>query len=87
MNPRLLLLLAVAAVLAALLAIRASTRAPVPGGIGGPNLNNNDNGSDPWRELKQRWLPGESPPKEPELDIQVEVNTSSGKNRLDYYSN
>ena len=30
-------------------------------------------------------LPGEEPPDDPELDVRVEVNITSGKNRLDYY--
>ncbi len=35
--------------------------------------------------LGQRPLAGEEPPEKPELQIQVEVNTTSGKNRLDFW--
>ncbi len=82
MSSRFWILIAVAVILALLAAWKFSSP-PAP-----------ENGSDFVGEpidpetnklLSQRDLPGIEPPEEPEVDIQVEVNTSSGKNRLDYY--
>lgn len=37
------------------------------------------------QSLMERELPGEDPPTPAEIDVRVEVDTSSGKNRLVYY--
>ena len=88
MKPRLLILLALVVVLAVLFARRVSTPTLVEGDVSEVAT---DEGNDLERirlmqtSLDKRPLPGEEPPEEPELDVQVEVNTAIGKNRLDYY--
>jgi hypothetical protein len=89
MNPRLLILLALAVVLAVVLAKKV-TSPPPPEGDGREVIDNqNKNGIDPPDPTQEllwtRYLAGEEPPEEPELSIRVEVNTSSGKNQLDFY--
>jgi hypothetical protein len=89
MNPRLLILLALAVVLAVVLAKKVTSPPSPEGDSRAVTENQSDNTndpSDPTHELLwKRDLPGEEPPVEPELSIRVEVNTSSGKNQLDFY--
>ena len=88
MKPRLIILLGVAVVLVVLLAMKFSS--PEPSETEAEDIVSLE-GDDleairlTQTALSQRPLPGEAPEEEPELDIRVEVNTSGGKNRLDYY--
>ena len=80
MNARILLLLVLAAGLAAFLAMRSS--AP-PKQVVEPPINGNDNGGS-----LLLWTlegSGETPDTPPEFDIQLEVDTSGGKNGLVFF--
>ena len=88
MSPRLVILLAVAVVLA--IGVAYKINRPVPEAIEEPDSElDADEDLESLREkqktLRERDLPGSEPPEEPDLSIQVEVNTQSGKNRLVFY--
>ena len=89
MNPRLLILLVLAVVLAVVLAKKVSNPPP-PVETDEANeefMSDEDEARvrETQKMLSQRPLPGEEPPVPPELDIQVAVNQTSGKNRLDFW--
>lgn len=89
MNPRLLILFALAGGLAVFLAVKASS--PKSAEVDDADFLQSVDGLDgPLNPITQvllwrRDLPGEEPPEEPELDIQVEVDQVSGKNRLNFW--
>lgn len=89
MNPRLLILIALAAGLAIFIAMRPD--APAQALPDGPTFETNPEGDaeEVIRTLQtplwDRDLPGEDPPEEPDLYVTVEVDTSEGKNRLVYF--
>lgn len=90
MNPRLLILIALAAGLAIFMAMRPV--APAAQTVTeGPTFESNPEGDsvEETRALQtplwDRELPGEDPPAEPDIEVTVEVDTSNGKNRLVYF--
>lgn len=86
MNPRLLILIALAGVLALYLATRTSAPA-VEAEVFEPVDEDQDLAyiRETQLTLWERHLPGVEPSEPPEFDIQVEVDPSGRKNRLYYY--
>lgn len=88
MNARLLILIVVAGALAVGLALRpnnpkaAGQTKPGFQAPGGKSITRVRQEQEPMRE---RELPGETPPDAPIFHIDVEVDRASGKNRLVYY--
>ncbi|MCH7808054.1 MAG: hypothetical protein IIB60_02410 [Planctomycetes bacterium] len=88
MNPRFVILVLVALALAALAAVKFSNPAQ-PATTTEPGETMTDADRRDLEELQKmlgvRDLPGEEPPEPSDLSIQVEVNQTSGKNRLDFW--
>jgi len=74
MKPRLIILIVMAAGLAAAFAVRSSS----PPKAGEGEKETGDEGKMVW----QFELPGEEPEEEADFDVNVRVDTSTGKNRL-----
>jgi hypothetical protein len=90
MKPRLVILLVVVILLAVVWAVKVSAPRPAVVDEAVTQIEDDANLSEKdYRELgtplSKRPLPGREPPEEPELSVQVDVNTSSNKHRLDYY--
>ncbi|MHC5111056.1 MAG: hypothetical protein ACYTHJ_14385 [Planctomycetota bacterium] len=94
MTIRLLILVAVAGGLAVMVAVKVSNPAPAQQQI--DDIDDTSDGLTPEererinrlnKELNKFDLPGEEPEVEPEFDVQIEVDLSSGKNRLVSYIN
>jgi len=88
MRARLLILLGMAAILAVVVAVKVSNpNETIPEDDDGPKLSPVDQKRlDTMKtSLASRDLPGEEPGEKPEFQVQVEVNQTSGKNRLDFW--
>lgn len=83
MNPRLIILIVIAAGMAIYFAaVRGGTKAPAL--VTGTTLTAEEgkNLKDVQVTIDKLKLPGNEPPEKPELSVQVEVDRSKGKNRL-----
>ncbi len=88
MRARLLILLGMAGILAVVAAIKVSNPSKaVTLEDDGPKLTAEEQErlDIVKSSLASRDLPGEEPPEKPDFQVQVEVNQSSGKNRLDFW--
>ena len=84
MNARLVILILVAGALAIYFAMRSSAP-PNEEDISFPTYPDQDEDRPKPEELEllsTQHIPGEEPPEDPEFDVRVEVDTSTGKNRL-----
>lgn len=88
MRARLLILLGMAGILAVVVAVKVSNPSQaLPDEEEGSTLSPDEQARlDMLKSsLASRDLPGEEPPEKPEFQVQVEVNQTSGKNRLDFW--
>lgn len=87
MNPRFLILVGTAGVLAVVMAVKISQPAPASPDDDWKMSTPDPPNPEHMVPLCDRDLPGEEPAEEPEFNIQVAVNATSGKNRLDFWIN
>lgn len=87
MGPRLVILLVLAVILAILAGVKFSSPKPetVSNAPEATNTGDVEMIGVTNKRLDERPLAGEEPPVPPEFSIQVEVNKSTGKNRLEYW--
>jgi len=85
MNPRFMILVGTAGVLAIVMAVKLSQPAPATPDDHWQMFAEDPPDPEHGIPLCERELPGEEPDEQPEFDIQVAVNATSGKNRLDFW--